>query len=395
MNTNTSNTLAPTPAGIEQERSRLSDTLGRALHALRSMPSGSDGLGGEPAEASDFLWDSLRDTRYAHEIAGLDGLLHVFQQDWVGIRAAAGSLPGRKLALKPEAVLARSRIRMLAREIEKAAPRRIVMQGMSGLMAQLVEELAQRGMHERVFVVLHGAPSQWFSESEARCAFKCLELARTGKIRRLHVMKAGFEFPEPRLYRPMLFNLAPRLQIGEAAFAARPPASSADRLDRGASVLIPGWSGWRKNIYTNALGAALSHRVDEILAFGSDLALPVPLNGKLKIVPFADREQTFALIEAASLVMNVSLVDCHPMIHLEAQALGKACLRGPLFLDALEDHPYVRLTEVLDVSSPAEIRKAVDRVLDVPCEERSALAHDYQMASHRIALQRHRAFLEL
>lgn len=376
---------------LEQERSQLSNNLGRALREIRSfLPRPSSG-GGAPVEEPDFHWDAHRDTRYAHEIPSLGGLLHVFQQEWVGIRAAAGSLPGRKLAIKPDTPIPRQTIKKLVGAIKDAAPQRILMQGMSDVMGQLVDELAAQGMRDRLFVILHGAPSQWFSEPEARYAFRCLELARAGKIQRLHIMKAGFEFPEPRLYRPMLFNLPPRLSVEDIEVDAEVD----DQKRSNATALIPGWSGWRKNIHTNALGAALSTRVKEVWAFGSDLALPSPLDSKLRIVPFNGREQTFDLIKAATLAMNVSLVDCHPMIHLEAQALGKVCLRGPLFLDALEDHPYVRLTEVSDVSSPAAIRDAVDRVLDVPPDERLHLVRDYQAANDRIALQRYREFLDL
>lgn len=384
MNTDTA---SPSQADIEQERSRLASNLGCALRDIRRFSSSPALAGAAQAEEPDFHWDAYRDTRYAHEIPGLGGLLHVFQQEWVGIRAAAGSLPGRKLAIKSDALHSRRAIKTLVGAIRDAAPQRILMQGMSDAMGQLVDELAAQGMRDHVFVVLHGAPSQWFSGPEARHAFRCLELARTGKIQRLHVMKAGFEFPEPRLYRPMLFNLPPRLSAED----------SGEGIETGdcGSVLIPGWSGWRKNIHTNALGAALSTRVKEVWAFGSDLALPPPLNSKIRIVPFSGREQTFDLIKKASLAMNVSLVDCHPMVHLEVQALGKACLRGPLFLDALEEHPYVRLTEVADVSSPAAIRDAVDRVLDVPSEDRRQLVRDYQAANDHVAVQRYREFLEL
>jgi len=376
---------------IALERSRLTRNLGRTLREIRGVSHRFPVGMAETAQEPDFHWDAPCDTRYAHKIPGLGGVLHVFQQGWTGIRAAAGSLPGRKLAIKPEAPLPPHVLRQLARAIVDAAPERILMQGMSDVLGPLADELAAQGLHERLFVSLHGAPSQWFSQAEARYAFKCLELARSGKIRRLHVMKAGFEFPAARLYPPMLFNLSPRL--GDQALEA--DIASGDAQGDEAIALVPGWTGWRKNIHANALGAALSPRIKEVVAFGSNLALPPPLDAKIRVVPFVAREQTFELIQASALVMNVSLVDCHPMVHLEAQSLGKACLRGPLFLDALEDHPYVRLTEVPDVSSPGQIRGAVERVLDVPPQARRDLVRDYQAASDRIALQRYHEFLEL
>lgn len=190
----------------------------------------------------------------------------------------------------------------------------------------------------------------------------------------------------------MLFNFSPCLAVKKAELADKVVD---DKACIGDIALIPGWSGWRKNIHTNALGAALSPRIKEVQAFGNALTLPPPLGAKLRVMPYINREQTFELIRAATLVMNVSLVDCHPMLNLEAQALDRPCLRGPLFLDALEDHPYVQLTEVKDVSSPAEIRSTVERVLDVDLKERRELIRDYQGASNTLAFERYCEFLEL
>ncbi|MGI4815538.1 MAG: glycosyltransferase [Janthinobacterium lividum] len=333
-----------------------------------------------------FHWDAPRDTRYMREVDGLDGLLHIFQQDWVGIRAAAGSWPGRKLALQSEKRLPRGELTKLVHAISNANPTRIIVQGMSDCMAQLVDELAAQGLQDRLFVVFHGIPPQWCDEPEIRYAYKCLELANTGKIRRLHVMQAGFAFPCTRLFQPMLFNLSPCLT--NEALAA--PAS-ADVI----GALVPGWVGWRKNIHTNALGAALCCGIDEVWAFGRNLTLPPPLSAKLKIVPFDGRERALALMRASSVVMNVSLVDCHPMVNIEAQTVGTPCVRGALFLDALEHHPYVHLTEVRDMSSAAAIRRAVERVLEVPAAERRELTCDYQQMSDQVAIQRYREFLEI
>lgn len=83
------------------------------------------------------------------------------------------------------------------------------------------------------------------------------------------------------------------------------------------------------------------------------------------------------------------------MFNIEAQAHGKACIRGNLFLDALEKHPYVALTQVNDVSSVVEIRDAVDRVLSVPPTELREMVLDYQTASDAVSRQRYKEFLEI
>lgn len=332
-------------------------------------------------------WNAPRDTQYAHAGHGLDEVLHIFQQEWFGIRAAAGSLPGSKLALRSIDAMDAPFCRRVLLQIVDSAPERIVIHGMSDAMADLVDALAKAGWSNRVYVVNHGAPSQWFSPPEARFAFKCIALAQQGKLRRLHVMKPGFDFPGISLYRPMLFNLSPRLGAGMG--------SGTSREDQTGAVLLPGWSGWRKNVHANALGAALCDRVSSVLAFAADLDLPAPMHAKLRIIPFRDREQTLQLMQQVEVVMNVSLVDCHPMVHVEAQVLGTACVRGPLFLDALEDHTYIQLTQVQDVTSVVEIRQVLDRLLDVEPKERCELAQDYQRQSDAVAIQRYREFLEI
>ena len=375
---------------ISKERQSLNSVIAavgvRLKSTLMKTKDGVCSVAVEPKRQA-FAWNSHRDTQYAHLTDGFEGVLHVFQQDWIGVRAASGSLPGQKLALAASSGLSPPAMAELVSSVMAKNPARIVIQGMSDTMGALVQVLAKAGWSDRLFIVLHGAPAQWFAPDESRYAFMCLDLARTEKIKRLHVMKPNFEFPGARLYKPMLFNLSPRIE--KLGLQINPALAEPNR------TLIPGWSGWRKNIHTNALGAALNDRVKEVWAFGGDLKLPEPLGSKIRIVPFQGREETFRLMAAAALVMNVSLVDCHPMVQVESQTLGRACLRGPLFLDALEEHPYVALTMVRDPTSAMEIRDVIERLLSVSAQERSELAKDYQRLSDMVAISRYREFLEV
>ena len=378
-------------------RLRLEEALGplvrpgRSSRGGRPAPQSASGEGGEPVGAAaqpvSALWDADCDIRYAHPAADFAGCLHVFHQEWFGIRAAAGSLPGRKLAIVAERPLGGHVLSDIARDILDSAPDRIIFHGLSDNMLAITEALARRGWAERLYMVHHGAPPQWVHEPERGYLFASLRLAQSGAIRRLNVMRAGFDLPVERLFRPVLFNLSPRLPSG--GIDALP-----ERATPGAAI-IPGWGHWRKNIIANAMGAALSPGIAEIWAYARDLTLPEALAKPLRFKRYEGRESGLRTTAAAELCLNVSLVDCHPMVNLEAQALGRPCLRGPLFLDALEDHPYVRLTEVRDVSAIAEIRDRVDAVLAVPPAERRELIGDYQRASDAVAFQRYREFLEL
>ena len=83
------------------------------------------------------------------------------------------------------------------------------------------------------------------------------------------------------------------------------------------------------------------------------------------------------------------------MVNVEAQSLGKACIRGNLHLDSLDDHPYVELTEVDNVMSIEDIRNTIDRVLAVPKAEMREITSDYQANSDRVARSRYLEFLEI
>jgi hypothetical protein len=83
------------------------------------------------------------------------------------------------------------------------------------------------------------------------------------------------------------------------------------------------------------------------------------------------------------------------MVNLEAQTMGRPCLRGNLFLDALEEHPYVRLTNIADVSSVDEIVDAIETVASVPQSELRDIVADYQAKSDDVSRSRYLEFLEL
>jgi hypothetical protein len=200
-------------------------------------------------------------------------------------------------------------------------------------------------------------------------------------------MKAGFDYPLDGIFRPMLFNLSPN-------FGASDRLNKIRALRIEGVVLAPGWDGWIKNLYTNVLAGTLSKQVQSIWLHAEGIENMLSLSNKIMFKKYVSREGTFQLMAMSSLCLNVSVIDCHPMVNIEAQSLGRPCIRGPLFLDVIEDHPYVRLTSVNDVTSVAEIRDRIDAVLALPPDEREGLTRDYQGQSDAVAFARYADFLE-
>ena len=374
------------------ERQCMLEDLGRATSEAKARFRRSD----RPTEDNalergghDLLeWNASSDVKFSHDVDKFAKVLHIFHQEWFGIRAAAGSLPGEKLAVAAEEELLPPIVRSIYDKIANAQFQRIVFHGMSRNAAMLINLLARRGLSERLYIVIHGAVAQWTHPAERHMAYVALEYLANKQIRKLHFMKSGFDWPVHGLHKPILFNLSPRLAPNDPALAAIP-------FRRENTAVAPGWVGLRKNVYTNVVGAALSSNIKEILAYATDLELPSPLSSKLRLQRYEGREATFSLMAISTICLNASLVDCHPMVNIEAQVLGCPCLRGPLFLDALESHEYVKLTTVVNVTSVTEVRDKVNQIIKVPLREREEMTQDYQKLSDILAINRYQEFLEL
>jgi len=328
--------------------------------------------------------DRTADTRYAQADPAFAGVMHVFCQTWMGIRAAAGSLPGRKLAIASSGDLSRTEeaefLGLLARErISK-----VVFHGLPDLAQSLIDCLARAGASDIAYMVYHGNVAQWEDQDERRAALAAIALAGDRKIRRLHFMQRNCPLAADRSFVPMLFNPSPRHPA---------PIGSGNSHDD--VVFIPGTSTWRKNLHVNALGAALSSGVSRVMHYARDLELPRPYDAKLRLASYVDRAATFGLMARVGCTLNVSLVECHPMVGLESESVGTPCLRGRLNLDAGEDHEYARLVRVEDPNSPFDVQRQLDRVLALPRLDRLEMIRDYTAQMDRTSFDRYREFLEL
>jgi hypothetical protein len=350
-----------------------------ATQPQRTFPQAAFGAG-----EARLVFNGLRDTRHAHSDPGLGQVLHIFCQPWMGIRAAAGSLPGHKLAIIGVGELTRAECAQILLYLDREKITRIVLHGMFESAEQLVRLFAKAGLSDRLYLVFHGNAAQWVILVERALALSAIRHAQKGRIRRIHFLQAGFVIPEAQTFLPVLLNPAPRHDAL--------PSAGACREDM---VFLPGSDSWRKNLHVNAYGAALSPRVASVAHYAPDIRLPDPLQRKLTLASYSDREATFVTMARVAAVLNVSIVECHPMVGLESESVGTPCLRGLLNLDYGEDHAYVRLVQVDNPLSPAAVCATLERVLSVPLAERRGLIADYTRMMNSMALSRYREFLEL
>jgi SAM-dependent methyltransferase len=370
---------------------------GRIVAALRAKPPEEtrvelppptfSGPAKQVPELADPEFDAHRDTRYANDVAGFEGVCHVFHKQWFGMRAAAGAMPGHKLAISAEHSPTPAMIEKVANRFEAAGINRVVVHGFSDPMAAFCKGLAACGVAE-LHLVWHGAPAMWVWEAERSLFHAVRRLGEQGVLRRIHVMRGGNHALAGRCgWAPQLLNMPPRLPVSASTTSGRTVRKA------GQVVLSPSWNLVHKNIFTNVAAALQARGVDRVWVLAADITLPGPEGARIDVLPTLDQAAMLETMRLADIVTNVSLVDCHPMVELEALAVRTPCVRGRLFLDALEDHPYVRLTEVDNALSVDSIRERIEALVDTPRDEIDSLMADYHHQLVRVSAERYLDFL--
>lgn len=329
-----------------------------------------------------FEWNAEQDTRYAHDSKDFEQVLHVFNRQWIGIRAAAGSLPGNKVAVDADGSPSRADCAAFLLKCSDLRINRYVFHGMSTAIAKLIHYLSANGLSSQLFIIYHGNVVQWCYGPERELALKAIELAQTGAVSRIHFLKKDHNIFVSKAYTPILLNMSPALPDRAIEVDSK-------------SALVPGTTDWRKNLHCNALGAAITPEIEKVIHYSKSIQLPEPFSTKLQQTEPINRETTLRLMSFCRATLNVSLVECHPMVSLESEAVGTPCLRNKLMLDIHEDHPYVQLVEVNDASSPLEISKKLTRILSMNHRETVELIKDYLTLINRTAQTRYKEFLEL
>lgn len=349
-----------------------------------------------PVDAGGAAWSSppppyefnaRRDTCFAQVLGGHERVCHVMHQEWFGIRAACGALPGQKLAVTSNAPPTVGEIDQVARMLAAKGVDRLVIHGFSDGMLQWVKGLAAAGF-DRIYLVWHGAPVMWVHAEERRLFALANQAVRSGLIRSLHVMRAGAHAALDRssVEQPQIYNMPPNF----SRRGSRPP-----RRATGATVFAPSWNLVHKNLFTNVAAAAATDEVSSIWLMADDFSLPYDVDKSLKRLPKLSQLQMMETMGLTDVVMNASIVDCHPMVELEALAAGTPALRGRLGMDELEDHPYVRVTQVEDPLSVADVRRTLRRILAVPAAEMDEMMASYSSQMVALSFARYSELMEI
>ncbi|MCJ9430764.1 glycosyltransferase [Kordiimonas marina] len=330
---------------------------------------------------------------YARPSAGgLSDVLHVCRADWHGILSATMALPGHKLLLAPEgaepAVQDEAAPDALCQDLEDLGIRAVCFQGFSQQADSLARALRRQfGASLPMAAVSHVTTTQFQAPFEIRMQAALRKAQADGVLTRLGSVKPGFSMVMPEVWHETLINFCPVMPM-----PAPPPSTTGD-------VLVPVENHWRKGLYTNLIAALRTPEVQRIHSINTPTHLDLLGDlGRVHVTGFLDRPALYALMARVDMVMNVSLAECQPMTQLEAFALGRPCLTGPLGLSEFADDEIIERCTVSLVDTPTEAGQKLSELMSLWARDGAyvqALISDHMTRRHALAEQRYMEFLEL
>ncbi len=180
----------------------------------------------------------------AQKYSGLDKkILHIYHQEWWGIRSATELLPGWSLAIGAAHHLD---VKALYQEIAKVSPHFIVFQGYSKNAADAAEYLFQSSRREyEIHIVTHVSAAQFDNQFEVDMLAIMLHQKRRGVVRKLWSVKPGFSFACDGFEAHLLINTAPSWEESKT-------------VRESSAALIPLTRGLRKNMQANHIALCRS-----------------------------------------------------------------------------------------------------------------------------------------
>lgn len=328
-------------------------------------------------------FDATGDLQYARTNALFSRVAHIFHQNWHGIRSAAGVLPGHKVAIPVHRSLHARDIGHIIAQLDEWKIDKAIFHGFSLEAEKVLRAVASASIP--CYLVWHGNLSQLVWEPEVDYFELALRACKRGQFRRAHMIKANMGDVFQRSYEPMLLNSPPVTHQVRLvpAFAAK------HRI-----ALVSAHTDIRKNIHSNLVGAALSKSIHDVLYYGKIRGI-IPAIQRCKRIRYAGHDKHIALLHNVDASVNVTTIDCHPMVDLEALGAGAFALTGPLFLDALQKHPYTQLSEIRNPFDVREIAARLNHVSEMNNSELQAVMSDYSQKLAGISHDRYAEFLGL
>jgi hypothetical protein len=337
-----------------------------------------------------ILFNDDKDVITAHADDAMNGVLHVFDRHWHGIRAATASLPGGKLGISHKEALTGQEIRHIEGLIFKYGFKVVCFQGYSEHADNLAAVLHRDfGSDLRLYVVTHVTTAQFEHAFEMHMLKRIYDRVASGTFARAGSVKPNFHEFLDKTWARCVVNIPPNLSRMRLALPER---------ERG-TVFIPVENTWRKNLYTQVIAAQKSRIVERIVMVNSPSHLDqLMVLDKIHLIGFQSLAGLLAYMRLAEVVCNGSFSECQPMTQLEALAVGTPTLVNRLRLPVFSEHPLAKLTEVDASDDPGHLRDKLDILLDEWRRDPDGLAgmiSDFVTLRLKAGLDSYHEFLEL
>lgn len=332
-----------------------------------------------------FEFNSSRDSLFSHSSKIFDKVLHVFNAEYYGIRAAAGNLPGGKLAVSAQKKLTPRDFSEIVEQIALQGYEKFVLHGYSRAMNDVAIRI-HRAFGSEIYGVWHGNFAQLVYHGEREAFEQWRRLLSNGVITKAHILKQhASDFLECG-FTPLLLNLPPQWK----GVRISPAFSQKETV----TAFLPGWIDVRKNWHANMLAAERSDVVKQLFYY-ADTCPVFDRTGKAKQINF-DPVTHMDVMSSVDLVLNATLIDCHPMVDLEALACRTPAITSKLFLGELLDaHAYSKLTSIENVLDTKEISDRIKFISEIDEGEILEMMSDYADALIRMSFSRYEDFLDL
>jgi glycosyltransferase involved in cell wall biosynthesis len=334
-----------------------------------------------------ILFNVGSDTERAHTHPELNGVMHVFDAYWHGIRSATGCLPGHKIAISHKLMPSGDALHHLFAYVAHHRVRHIVFQAMSENGLKLAE-LTKREFGDTVdlYVVTHVSSAQFENHFEMRMLKAMVDGYEVGLFRRLGAIKPRFQGVVPEFWPKTIINMTPRIDG---------PLPVLREID---AVLLPVENNWRKNLYTNTLAALRCEAVKTLYVVNWPTALE-NLHDLKKVnwIGFMRPGQIMARAASCGAILHSSLIECQPMTMLEGLAVGTPCLSGKLGVHPeIDAHPLTRLCEVDHVDDVGGLKAGLDDIIALWRRDPDGLLSmiaDYVTLRKRLCVESYLEFL--
>ncbi len=318
-------------------------------------------------------------SKVSHYAPELEEVLHVYPKGYAGITAAAMNLPGYKIAVPQDWS---NEVPVISEFDGMGSCRKLVVHGMSLGLYNFVLRLIFRFPDVRLFLVWHGNLAQLAATEEQSLYLLFCELRKQKSF--VHSTSMRFDQSEllPKAWGGHLLNLPPNFNFEK-------------NLVKNNNALCPSWNDLRKNLIFNLYLGANNQSISEVHHYQPIFSAKRILDKKnVKEIAYRDAISHLSRLPKYELILNVTLIDCQPMVDLEALASGAKLLcseHAPI----KEIFPH----EIFDLilANPFDMQKAekkLDRLMTVNSQEWKEVSENYITGYTAYALLSWKEFLD-